>query len=171
MKKILLTLLFGVISYMGYSQYTPTQTDFPRYLINGKDTIGVVISVQQARKIDNDYDLIILLKKYKSQCDSTDSAYVSVVDNQNNQIALLNVKISELQSIDSTQTVMINNLNSQINDYKKTIDLSNQQFAAQTQIVNNQNKEIRKLKTQKFLGYTIGGGLALSAILILLLHH
>jgi len=167
MKKLLQILVLLLASIPVFSQFSNQSDGYPKYLMNGKDTVGVVISVEQARKIDNDYDLIVLLKKYKSQCDSTQAAYVSVVDQLNNQIALLNVKISDMDSIKSTQKSMIDNLNQQINAYKSVINIGNQQAAKQNEIITNLTSENKKLKVQKYLG----GGLAVVIITFLLLKH
>jgi hypothetical protein len=55
MKKVLILLLsiFTIISTK--AQFN--NIDYPQYVVKNGDTIGVMITVSQAQKIDSDYDL------------------------------------------------------------------------------------------------------------------
>lgn len=162
MKKILLLI---VILFTLKSQVVAQ--DFPKlYVVNG-DTIGVIFSIQQAQKIDNDYELLRLLKQAKVMSDKTDSAYIVIVDNFGKQVAEYKLKVSTLESLVSTQNEQIKNLKDQIERYQRDSFLANEQSLRKDTIINNNKKEIRKLKTQKFLGFTFSGGLI--GIIILLL--
>jgi predicted RNase H-like nuclease (RuvC/YqgF family) len=162
MKKILLLI---IILFTLKSQVVAQ--DFPKlYVVNG-DTIGVIFSIQQAQKIDNDYELLRLLKQAKAMSDKTDSAYIVIVDNFGKQVAEYKLKVSTLESLVSTQNEQIKNLKDQIEKYQRDSFLANEQSLRKDTIINNNKKEIRKLKTQKFLGFTFSGGLI--GIIILLL--
>jgi predicted RNase H-like nuclease (RuvC/YqgF family) len=162
MKKILLliTILFTLKSQI-------SAQDFPKLYVVKGDTVGVIFSIQQAQKVDNDYELLRLLKQAKVMSDRTDSVYIMIVDNFGKQVVEYKLKVSTLESLVSTQNEQIKNLKDQIEKYQRDSFLANEQSLRKDTIINNNKKEIRKLKTQKFLGFTFSGGLI--GIIILLL--
>jgi len=69
MKK-LLTLLFSLIVILSFGQKQIP----PYYLIENNDTIGVVLSVKQAQKLDNDLEMLKLLKQLDDELRNIRSA-------------------------------------------------------------------------------------------------
>ena len=145
------------------------QNNFPHYYIKNGDTIGVVISIKQAQKIDNDYDLLSLLKKSKIEESKIDSAYVVVINNYGQEVAQLKLKISTMDDIDLIKDKEISNLRSQIDDYERDKLLSDLQLAKKDTIIQNYKGQVVKLKLQKTISFSVGGGLTLLGILLLLL--
>jgi hypothetical protein len=68
MKSIFLTILLS-LTYL----ISSAQTELPRYLIEGGDTIGVIISIEQAQKLDNNSELLELFKKLSATYLYTDN--------------------------------------------------------------------------------------------------
>jgi hypothetical protein len=164
MKKIIF-LIFALFSII--SLKSQTTGNYPFFYIKGYDTLGVVFSVEQAQKIDNDYQLLSLLKKSKIQSDSLSNAYITIVNSMGQQIAELKLKISTLEEKMLLKDSEINNLKDQIELYKRDIALAGEQSANKDKIITNYKKENRKLKFQKFFGFTVGGA-ALIAVIVLL---
>jgi hypothetical protein len=164
MKKFLLFILFLLLSIL-----SKAQNNFPHYYIKNGDTIGVVISIKQAQKIDNDYDLLSLLKKSKIEESKIDSAYVVVINNYGQEVAQLKLKISTMDDIDLIKDKEISNLRSQIDDYERDKLLSDLQLAKKDTIIQNYKGQVVKLKLQKTISFSVGGGLTLLGILLLLL--
>ena len=162
--KRLLVLLIGIL--LSVSAFAQDTSKYPTYFVQNGDTLGIVISIEQAQKIDNDLELLELFKQMGISCDSTISSYVLVVNKYNQKVALLNVKISTLESLNSDQKAMIVNLNQQIENYKQDVADANQIILKKTQIISNDEKEITKLKIQKAFGY-IGTGILFIATSIL----
>lgn len=140
MKKILLLLSFLMsISFIfGQNKDVP---EFPQYYIKNGDTLGVIISLEQAQKIDNDYDMLELLRNYKVSVDKLDSAYIFVIDNMKQQVAVLNLKITQLEGIIKIKDSQIENLKEQIDKYRRDNDLANAQLKAKDEIIDNYKKE------------------------------
>lgn len=154
MKKTLLLLLsFLICSLLSFSQ----STDFPQYYIKNGDTLGIIISLEQAQKIDNDYDMLDLLKNYKVAVDKLDSAYIFVIDNMKQQVAVLNLKISQLEGIIKLKDSQIDNLKDQIDKYRRDNDLANAQLKAKDEIIDNYKKE-KKSAFLKTFALVIGIG-------------
>ena len=166
MKKVLILLLsiFTIISTK--AQFN--NIDYPQYIVKNGDTIGVMITVSQAQKIDSDYDLLDLLKKAKVQSDKADSACVVVVNNLGHQVAELKLKVTKMDELVKIKDEQISNLKSQISKYEQDSFLSTKQLALKDEIIGNYKKENLKLKTQKIVGFTIGGGGLVAAIVLLL---
>ena len=61
MKRILILILAMIISNISISQ-TQSQlmpeSSYPQYYIENGDTIGVIFTVEQAQKVDNDLELL-----------------------------------------------------------------------------------------------------------------
>lgn len=148
MKSIILILL--MITSSVFAQ------EYPKYLIENNDTIGIIITVKQAQRIDNDLELLKLFEKMKYSSDNTINSYISVVDDMGKREALLQLKIKDLVLVEKTQTSMIDNLNKQIVNYKLDLSMCELQSSKKDTIILNNKSEIKKLKFQKFVGYTFG---------------
>jgi len=168
MKKILLITLSFILAFSAKSQLNQL---YPRFYIQNGDTLGVIISIKQAQKIDNDYDILSLFKKSGKYSDSLQSSYILVVDNMGKEIAELKVKNSKFESIDSIQTEMISNLKLQILNYQKSDSLANKELADDNEIIKNYKKENTKLRIQKFISGTLGTGLLITVVTLLLVKH
>jgi predicted RNase H-like nuclease (RuvC/YqgF family) len=155
MKNLLLTLMLLFVCSFGFTQTNFTKEDLPAYYIQNGDTLGVLLTIQQLQKLDNDVELVSLLKKKGINCDSTIKKYVCVVNDYGKQIALLETKISKLDEIISGKNDLINNLKLQVANYQADLDRANVQLIYKDQMIKNQDKRIRKLKVQRAL--TIGG--------------
>ena len=139
MKKLILLTLLCMISFFAKSQ----TEDLPRYLIQNGDTVGVVISVEQAQALDNDAELLELFKKLRINCDNLDAHYVEVINAQNDQIALLKVNTKELQG----QGVALNN---QIESLKEQVHNSEKNNKLCDELILNKDEEIKILKKEIF---------------------
>jgi|APCry1669189665_1035243.scaffolds.fasta_scaffold04455_4 hypothetical protein len=162
MKKLLI-LIFILISFS-----LKSQTIYPSYYIKNGDTLGVIITIQQAQKIDNDYDLLSLLKEYKTKQDKLDSSYLVVIDNYGKEVATLKLKISTLEDLNNGKNLEIANLKSQIDGYKQDKLLSDLQLAKKDTIISNYKVQNIKLKVQRTVAFGVGGGLTIVGIILLL---
>lgn len=150
MKKLLIILSFIFVSTVAFS----AENDYPKYLVSGKDTIGVVFTLKQAQQIDNDYDLLDILTKMKFECDSLQKYWVQINDENGKLISLFKLKTSQQDSLIEVKNGKIENLNQQIKahlkmekDLQDQIDIKNQQ-------VKNLTKDNRKLKIKSIFGWT-----------------
>jgi hypothetical protein len=164
MKRLLFTILLFLSVFISNAQDTIT---YPHYSVeNGKQV--VVMTIEQAQKLDNDGELLKLFKQLNADFNSVDSACIKVVDAQGKEIAGLKVQISALQSLDKTKTEEITNLKSQVAEYKAKDALSKEELAKKDLIIGEKDEQIQKHKRQKIGGF-IGGGAAIIVLLALLI--
>lgn len=169
--KYLITLILSIlISFHSFS--TTNDTNYPVYQFDStSNKMLVIFTMEQAKMIDNDYDLLILLEKSKSECDSLDKAYTIVIKNQETVIASLEVKMVDLQLLDAKNTQIIKNLNGQIEKYKEDQIKSNMLLTNKESELTIYKKENRKLKVQKtvgFIGLGTFGGIAIGTSIYLI---
>ena len=151
MKKFLFISIFTFLNLVSFAQ-----SNFPKYYIERGDTLGLIISIEQAQKIDNDLEILDLLQKRGIRCDSVIKKYLIVVDSLERQIALLELKTKNLESSIESENLMINNLKLQIENWKRDLLLCNQQLELKQNIISNKDLVIKNLKLQRKL--TIVGG-------------
>ena len=154
-----------------YQKYSIAPIDsnelVPKYLIgeNGpkKDTLGIVISLRQAQKIDYDYDLLNLYKGMHTDCDSTVNFLIQVVNNYKdlNVVAQARFVTDSLSIYDGKS--QITNLKGQISLANAVIRDKNGIIRDKTAIINNNQLEIKMYKRERNRAIEIGS--AVSAFL------
>jgi hypothetical protein len=163
MKKLLLSLILITISFFANSQ----STELPQYLIEGGDTIGIIISVEQAQALDNDAELLALFKQLRMDCDNLDSYYLQVINSLDQKMGLLEIKNKELYNQSVEKVSLIENLNKQIENCEQNKDLCDDQISIKNEEVKTLKGEIRRQKIRKFI--SIGGNVVLAVITTLLI--
>ena len=144
MKKIL-SLLISIVSVI--CSYAQADTnEYPKFYIVDGDTIGIIITIDQAQRIDNDLEIKNLLELAITNSDSIHSQYIVVISQLEKRIVILEIKGSELISATNTQRQIINELKSKISIYEQDKKLSDDQHKKKDEIISNQKKTINKLK-------------------------
>ena len=151
MKKILLIVMMFISSLV----YSQGGEKTPRYLVVDNDTIGVVISIEDAQKLDNDGEILKLYKQMMVSYGNMDNGYLIIVDNLQKQIGFLNIKVSEKDGIIADKDVMITDLKNIIANWEKNNILTQEQMDAKDKIVKNLEKDVRKLKWQRGIGVVV----------------
>jgi hypothetical protein len=154
MRKILF-ILFALFSVTSYSQ------DY--YIVND-DTLGIIITIDQAQKIDNDYELLELYQGL----DMSDTVYIKIIDEQEKEITTLKLSNEKLKEVSRDKTVVIDKLNSKIEIYEENQTLCKEKLDNKDEIIESKDKIIRKLKIQKFIG-GIGGGVIIATLVAIIL--
>lgn len=182
MKKILITMLlslFGFISYsQTYNRYDVISIDNnqnnPRYLVGYSDTkadtIGIVLTIQQAQKIDNDLELLQLYKQVRNNCDSTVNFLVQVVDNYKQMNIVAQQTFKTYESSIAKLKLQIGNLNNQISVKDNQLFIKENIIKNKDLIIELDKKEIKQLKRQKN-GLVIGGVSLGAGFIYMLLGH
>jgi hypothetical protein len=168
MKKIILTFIVSLISLFAFSQDSTNRDSlkFPSWFVVEGDTMGIIFSLEQAQKIDNDLEMKALLEKKGYACDSTLSKFIKLVDEKTAFISSLDLKIKSLQDLLKDKDLSIDNLNSRISNLNLDVIFSNQQLTRKDGIIQNKDVQINTLKVQR--AWAIGGGVSalLGGILI-----
>ncbi len=150
MKNILLSIIL-ILSFLTCKSST-TQDTLPRFIINGADTM-VLLSLEQAQKLDSDEELLTLLKKSKINCDSLGNYYIKVISDKNETISLLKVKMLKSESENIILNRIIAKLKTDISKYEEN-ELSYEKELKNSKIANDVLvKEIRRQKFKKVVAW------------------
>jgi len=186
MKKIVFTVFTVLMSLIGfisqsqtmYKSYSvvaiDTDQSTPRYLVgnndNVSDTLGIVITIKQAQKINNDLELFGLYRSMHNDCDSTVNFLVQVVDDYKKLNVLAQQKFKAYD-------ISILNLKKQISNLNDQILVKDNQLFIKENIIRNKDfildidkRQIKHLKEQK-TGLIIGGVVIGSGFIYMLLGH
>jgi hypothetical protein len=167
---VFLILLFPVNS-KGQTGELPRviSNDYPRYIKDSASGLTcVVFTIDQAKKLDNDEELLQMYQLLHTSADSLIKSLVFKVKVSDTEVAYLNLEVRELEKVNASEKMLVANLKEQIEDYKKNIALANQQLGLKDEQLRNLNKEIRKLKTMKIVGFSVGALGIIAAIITLL---
>jgi len=167
MKKILILIIFLLISLLIQAQ----SDNLPRYYIEGNDTLGIVMSIEQCQKLDHNMELLELYRKMSIDCDNVEKSYIVVVNKLGEKIALLEIDIKNLKQQNNLQIDKITNLQEQIEEYKNKDQLSQQELANDQDIIKGLKADLRKQKFKTVLGF---GGTVLTTIgfvVLLIISH
>ncbi len=163
MNKIL-TLILMILSFVTVK----AQTELPQYFIEGGDTIGIIISVEQAQMLDNDSELLELFKKMRIDCDNLDTHYVSVINKLEEQIVLLKFQINDLIHQGVEKDKLIRNLKESLRLSEENTRLCEQQLELKNEEIKILKKEIFRQKVKKFVSVGANVGLViLTTILVI----
>ena len=115
MKKIFL-MIFLIANWCLLSQ-----NSYPKIFVDSSGQKLVIFTYQQAQKIDNNFELLMLLEKKGTECDSLNLGYLKIIDNLEYQNKLLNSSVSLLNSQSVDKTTQIKNLENNYLTVKKVV--------------------------------------------------
>jgi hypothetical protein len=139
MKKFLLVILALLMVNSVYSQINTdslvSPIGYPKLETDSNGVRVVIMTLEQAAKLDNKLDLLKLLEDYKLSVSNLDSIFVKVVVEKDNIIAMQNFQISKMSELLDNKDSQIENLRLQISNYVlKEITYESE--------LRNKNKEI-----------------------------
>jgi microsomal dipeptidase-like Zn-dependent dipeptidase len=149
MKKTL-TLLFCLVAFISFGQKQVP----PYYLVENNDTIGIVLSIEQSQKIDNDLEMLKLLKQLQIDCDNVDGVYVQVINSLGDQVSLLQVNQTFLESQVSKKDDELRNVRSALAKCQEADTLSTDIEKVYKDEIVELKREVRRQKIDK--GISIG---------------
>ena len=164
MKKILITMMLVLSSVLAFSQI-----DYPRIETDSLGKKVLVMTIEQAQKIDNNLEILQLMEKAQLECDSLNLSYIRVIDNQNKQISLLGLDIKHLKEQINSKDEQITNLQTRLSNSEKTNKLCEEQKLNYEKQVDILKDEVRKQKNHKIVGFIVGGVGTLGGILLAIL--
>jgi hypothetical protein len=152
--KRLIYVLFFLIGYNTYSQ------NYPRYFIESGDTVGVIISIDQAQKIYNNQVLLDLFVGHKMNCDSLKNRFEIVV-NKYEKMQLVDKTIIEQheKSLKDKESIIRFHQNNEKN-FDMELYKCDTQNKLKDEKINNLNKIVIDLENQRkwLLGSSVGFG-------------
>lgn len=162
MKKFILTFVLLISSIFLFAQ------DYPYISVDSCGRKTVTMTIEQAQKIDNNLEILKLLKIQTSNCDSVVSAYIVVVDEYKNKIGLLELNVETLvsksNSMDSTFAI----LKKEFDNVKMSDSLCDLAMIKKDIIISDKDEEIKQLKIQRFVGFATGTAALIVSVILLL---
>jgi hypothetical protein len=152
-----------IISRISYSQI-----DYPRIEIDSLGRKVVVMTIDQAQKIDNNFEILSLLIKQGSECDSLNTSYLKVIDTQGKQVSLLELNIVELKKKINDKDLQIVNLQTQLSNEVMSNSLCDVQKKNKDEEINLLKNEVKKQKRQKVIGFIAGAVGVIGGIILII---
>lgn len=149
MKNLLLTFLLIFCSFVVKSE----NTDLPKYYVENGDTIGIILSIEQAQSLDNDAELLSLFKKMKINCDSLEVGYIKIINKLGEKIGILEVQKKDLIKQGEEKDKLINNLENSLNYCEQMNRLCQQELSNKDSEIKILRKELLKQKLKKFISF------------------
>jgi len=168
MKNLIILLFITIFSITkSYSQ----SIDYPRYMIDSLGQKVIVMTIQQAQKLDNNSDLLAMYDSLFIEMGTYDSICVKVINDKEQVIATQKLEISNLKKSLDVKDQQIFVLQSEVNEHIQKESILEKQLKTAKRINQEQTKQIRKMKVRMVVG-GIGGSVAIIGLIvgILLLH-
>lgn len=151
--KNLLILLFGLL--MSVNSFS--QIDYPRYEVDSLGQKVVVMTIEQAQKLDNNSELLELFEQLNTQIGSYDSICIQTINAKDVVISEQKVLIEQLKSSLDTKDAAITNLQNQISKYQENEILFNSQITNLNNQIKLKDDKIKDQRKKMIIGGSIGG--------------
>ena len=161
MKKLLSILIFLMFTFTISAQ----TIEYPRYEIDSLGQKVIVLTIEQAQKLDNNSDLLLLLEKYAQQIAEYDSVCIKTVNEKEKVIDLQKIEISKLKQNLTVKDKEIANLQGRVNEYIVKETFWNEQMKLKDETIVKKDKQISGLKSKMIWG-GVGGGAAIIGLIL-----
>lgn len=165
MKSLLMLLIGLFISINVFSQ----EIEYPRYEIDSLGQSVVVMTIEQAQKLDNNSDLLVLFEQLNVQIGTYDSICIKAVNDKNVVISEQKVLIDQLNTNIETKDSTIDALQRQITEYQIREVMYDEQLTNLNNQIYLKDEQIRKMKTKMIIGGSLGGVAIIGLIVAILL--
>jgi len=159
--KFLLTFISVLFFTSVFSQ------EYPRIEKDSLNNDVMVLTIDQAQKLDNDLDLLNLYKSLDDECAKQESVYVQVVNDKDAVIASQKLEISALIEYSENKTAQITVLQKQVNEYKNNNSILQAQVDNRQKVIGEKDLQIGILKSK--FRWTGIGAVAIITVLTTLL--
>lgn len=157
--------------FLGIASYSQTKKEYP---IFSKDSatgqILVIMTIDQAQKLDNSTDLTSLFEKENIEISGYDSACVKVINDQKQVIATQQIQIDDIKSDNNLKEQEVKNLQSQILNYQKDLLYCGEQSIDKDGIISNQKSTIFKQKVKMIIGGGVQGIIIIGLFVLFVTH-
>lgn len=159
--KLALIFLFVSIWVNSFSQ----KIDYPKYSTDSLGQTVVVMTIEQAMKLDNNSELLTLFEKLNSQIGEYDSACVKVINDKEAVIVAQKMEISTLKASLTNKDAQLTSLQNRIAEYIVKVGILEEQVQNRQAVIDEKDRQIRGLKTKMLFG-GIGGGVAIVGLIL-----
>jgi len=145
-----------------------SKIDYPKIEKDANGESVVVMTIEQAQKLDNNTDLLILYKQLGEECALRDQLCVKVVNDKDKVIASQVLEISKLVEYNNTKESQIVTLQNTITEYQNKCSLLVAQVDNRQKVVTEKDLQIGILKS-RFRWTGIGAGVIITVLTTLLI--
>lgn len=142
--------------------------EYPRYDVDSLGNTVVIMTVEQAQKLDNSVELLLLLEKLNSQSQDYDLICIKTINDLNNIISIQKIEISKLKEYLKNKDEQILTLLSEALAYEKKVNILEQEVSNRQGVIDEKDKQIKNLKTKIIIG-GVGGGVAITGLILFIL--
>lgn len=164
MKKILFTLVLSICCFISYGQIN--KQDLPQYFIQNGDTIGIILSVEQVQKLDNDVELLNMFELLSIKCDSLDKHYVKVINDMNDVIALKELSIKNLTTQNTTLTSEVTKLKLAVANKESQLKICEEQRVNDSAAIAMLKRDLNRSKIKNVVSWSSTGFVSAIAIFL-----
>lgn len=157
---IIIAILFSTISF--------AQIEYPMIKIDETGREVVIMTLEQAQKLDNDSDLLKLYKELDDECAKRDAICIQVVNDKDKVIASQTVEIAKLSQYTNNKESQIATLQNTINEYKNNNSILIAQAVNRQDLITEKDNIIGNMKSKMLWG-SIGSGVITISLAILLI--
>lgn len=142
--------------------------EYPKYDVDSLGNKIVILTEEQAQKLDNSIELLLLLEKLNSQSQDYDIICIKTINDLNNVISIQKIEISKLKEYSQNKDKQILTLLDEVSKHEKKANILEQEVLNRQGVVDEKNKQIKTLKTKMIVG-GIGGGAAITGLILFIL--
>lgn len=168
MKSNKLRVFWCIVLFLFISNTMTSQIQYPRFATDSLGQKIIEMTIEQAQKLDNNSEMLELVKKLNSQMVESDSICLKVVSENEKVIALQKIQVSKLQESLSTKDDIIKTLQKEIKEHEMKEGVLEKQVDNRQEVIKEKDKQIKSMK-RKLLFSRIAGGVITTGLLILIL--
>lgn len=157
---MIITILFCTITF--------AQVEYPIAKLDENGTAIIIMTLQQAQKLDNDSDLLKFYRELDTESAKKDAICIQVINDKDQVIASQKVEIAKLNEYTVNKESQIVTLQHTVNEYINNNSILTAQVTNREALVTEKDNVIVKMK-RKMLFTGIGGGIITACLGILLI--
>lgn len=147
-----------------FTSIISAQIDYPKIEKDSLGQVVVIMTIEQAQKLDNDSELLAELKKLGSANDIEKIAYIKIIDGNEKVITSQKVEIAKLNIVIGNKSTEITELKARIDEYIIGATILNTKYSKSQEMVTLRDEKIKNLKTKMLFG-GIGGSIVIIALI------
>lgn len=145
------------------------QIKYPRFSVDSLGQKIVELTVEQAQKLDNNSEVLILFQKLASEYRKSDSVCVKVINDKEKVITSQKVLIGNLNETVKTQNEMISTLQSEVNQHEEKAKILQLEVDNRQGVIKEKDKQIKKMKLKMIFGGGLGAAIITGLLIAVLL--
>jgi hypothetical protein len=154
-----------------FALFSSAQIDYPKYSVDSLGQKIVLLTIDQAMRLDNNSELLGLFEKLNSQISDYDSVCIKVVNDKERVINAQKLEISEIKKSLENKDSQILALQKEVASYIVRIKLLEEESANRQGVIDEKNLQLGELRTKMLFGGFGGGLIIIGLIGAILLTH